>query len=387
MAYQLKTSGIAANCLMAIAVDPDTNAIKDFASATVTADMTIGGSITVGSQAWDGITRKYFQLAASNYVGFGTNKPSFTFNASNTQRTVIWIGEVAGAGARVFGNNSSEYFAAVNTGLGGATHPTAVIGANTISGTGASLVAGNKRIFGWSLVRGGATNSSFIYSAEDTASSGTVTPKTVTSPNVDYKLSYVGRRNDNTTQQNDKIHAVLIFNTALSQADFDSLRDDWFGELFEVAGGGGATTTITATLASITSSVASKSAPISTISATMANVAGSVACGSGSLVTTIATTLGNIVGSITSSGSLSNGTFTSEVLTDYAGNVLANVSLNFVRFYNDTTGALVLSKTGVSTNGSGIVSFSDQALVSGTTYRVDWETSSGSRRMPRKAAA
>ena len=67
--------------------------------------------------------------------------------------------------------------------------------------------------------------------------------------------------------------------------------------------------------------------------------------------------------------------------------MLASVSLNYVRFYNDTTGALVLSKAGVSTNTSGIVTFSDAALVSGTTYRVDWETSAGSRRMPRKAAA
>ena len=153
------------------------------------------------------------------------------------------------------------------------------------------------------------------------------------------------------------------------------------------AGGGGTTTTISATLANVTGSVASVSAPKTAISGTLANVTGSLASGSGSLVTTIATTLGNIVGSINSTGSTANGTFTSEVLKDYAGNVLANTTLNFVRFYNDTTGALVLNKTGVSTNGSGIVTFSDAALVAGTTYRVDWETAAGSRRMPRKAAA
>lgn len=153
------------------------------------------------------------------------------------------------------------------------------------------------------------------------------------------------------------------------------------------AAGGGASTTITATLAGISAAIASKSAPISTISATLANVTGSLASGSGALFTTITATLGNITGAITSTGSTANGTFTSEVLKDYAGNVLANTALNFVRFYNDTTGALVLNKTGVSTNASGIVTFSDAALVAGTTYRVDWETSAGSRRMPRKAAA
>lgn len=152
------------------------------------------------------------------------------------------------------------------------------------------------------------------------------------------------------------------------------------------AGGGGLTTTISVTLANITGSVSSVSAPITAISATLANITASVVSTAGTF-TTISATLGNVVGSITSTGSTTNGTFTSEVLKDYAGNVLANTALNFVRFYNDTTGALVLNRTGVSTNGSGIVTFSDAALVSGTTYRVDWETAAGSRRMPRKAAA
>lgn len=155
----------------------------------------------------------------------------------------------------------------------------------------------------------------------------------------------------------------------------------------EMEGGGSTTTTISATLANITSSVSSVSAPKTVISGTLANVTGSLASATGSMFTTITATLGNVVGSITSTGSTTNGTFTSEVLKDYAGNVLANTALNFMRLYNDTTGALVLNKTGVSTNGSGIVTFSDAALVSGTTYRVDWETAAGSRRMPRKAAA
>lgn len=156
---------------------------------------------------------------------------------------------------------------------------------------------------------------------------------------------------------------------------------------FEYEVAGAASTSITATLSNISGSVASKSAPITAIAATLANISGSVSSGSGSLVTTITATLGNISGAVTSVGSTTNGTFTSDVLKDYAGNVLANTALNFVRFYNDTTGALVLNKTGVSTNGSGIVTFSDAALVAGTTYRVDWETAAGSRRMPRKAAA
>ena len=162
--------------------------------------------------------------------------------------------------------------------------------------------------------------------------------------------------------------------------------DNFYAETIE-AGGNSAPTTISATIANISGSITSKSNPKTAISATLANITASVGSTVGTLTTTITATLGNIVGSITSTGNTTNGTFTSEVLKDYAGNVLSNTALNFVRFYNDTTGALVLSKTGVSTNGSGIVTFSDAALVAGTTYRVDWETSAGSRRMPRKAAA
>lgn len=173
--------------------------------------------------------------------------------------------------------------------------------------------------------------------------------------------------------------------SALSDAEIASRTSDPYAVL--ESGGSSASTAISATLANITGSVASKSNPKTAISATLANVTASVGHTTGTLTTTITATLGNVVGAITSTGSTANGTFTSEVLKDYAGNVLANTALNFVRFYNDTTGALVLNKTGVTTNGSGIVTFSDAALVAGTTYRVDWETAAGSRRMPRKAAA
>lgn len=183
---------------------------------------------------------------------------------------------------------------------------------------------------------------------------------------------------------------LAVFDKELSQAEVTDLynslgADNAFGLV--QSSGGSASTAISATLGNISGSIASKSSPKTAITATLANVTASVGHTTGTLTTTITATLGNVVGAITSTGSTANGTFTSEVLKDYAGNVLANTALSFVRFYNDTTGALILSKTGVSTNGSGIVTFSDASLVAGTTYRVDWETAAGSRRMPRKAAA
>lgn len=80
------------------------------------------------------------------------------------------------------------------------------------------------------------------------------------------------------------------------------------------------------------------------------------------------------------------GTFTSEALKDWTGTVQSGTSLTYYRLYDPTTGALVVSKTGLSTDGGGVVTFSDAALSVGVTYSSDWLTASGARRMPLKAA-
>lgn len=80
-------------------------------------------------------------------------------------------------------------------------------------------------------------------------------------------------------------------------------------------------------------------------------------------------------------------TFTSEPLKDNTGLLQASKALNYVALYNTATGSLVVRKTGLSTNSSGVFSVSDALLVAGTIYAVDWETVDGKRRMPRKAAA
>lgn len=244
MAYQLKTTGIAANCTMCIAVDPDTGTIKDFASAGVTADMTVGANVTTGTRTWDGNSRHYFRLgagtAAADFVAFGTTKPSYTNNVAGTQRTVVWIGEAAGAQARVIGKDSSNYLASQDTGSGGATFPR-LFGmgyAGAVTGGGAAISAGAKRIFGISMIHG---TSGITYAAADTDSAMTavsVGAPTATSTTANFDVAYVGRRNDATAHQQDYVHAVLIFNTALTEAQWDSLRDDWFTVLLEPAAGG-----------------------------------------------------------------------------------------------------------------------------------------------------
>lgn len=153
-----------------------------------------------------------------------------------------------------------------------------------------------------------------------------------------------------------------------------------------LAGGGGASTAISATTADSAGAVSSKPLPKLSINATLANAVGAWSSSSGSASSTIAATTGNAVGAVTSVGDTSLGTFTSEPLRDNTGALITSKALNFVALYNDTTGALVVRRTGLSTNGSGVVSFSDAALTSGVVYRADWEDVDGKRRMPRKAA-
>lgn len=81
------------------------------------------------------------------------------------------------------------------------------------------------------------------------------------------------------------------------------------------------------------------------------------------------------------------GQIVSEALKTNNGTVLANAPLNYVSIYDQSTGALVLRVTGLSTDATGVFTVTDPVLVPGTTYRIDWETATGQRRMPLKAAA
>ena len=67
------------------------------------------------------------------------------------------------------------------------------------------------------------------------------------------------------------------------------------------------------------------------------------------------------------------------------GALMANKALTYVRLYNPSTGALVVSKTGLTTNASGVFSFTDASLTV-MDYKVDWETTDGEFCMPVKGA-
>lgn len=369
MAYQLKTTGIAANCTMCIAVDPDTSTVKDFASSSVTADMTVGANVTIGSQAWDGVTRYYWRTgsgtADADFVKFGTTKPWVGVDASHVTQTLVCIGAVAGAGTtRVFGNDSTDYFASANTTAGGNTYPTLYMGSTNLTGGWAQLSAGTKCIFGASVVRGTTRT---IFSAVDTDAAMTTSTAAFGTPTAYYALTYVNRRNDSSSHLQDKTHAILAFSTALSEAEWDTLRDDWFGTLLEAAAGGSAGTA-TGTLAAIA---------IDAASATGTGKAS--ATGSLPSVTLAAVTATAVGGAGTPS-------LTLPALKNNTGTVLASETGATAHVYT-LAGALVVTKTAQTTNGSGVMVITDAALTAGTQYRVVIVLASGAEGMDKVTAA
>lgn len=386
MAYQLKTTGIAANCTMLIAVDPDTGTIKDFASSAVTADMTVGANVTTGTQAWDGITRHYWRLgsgtAAADFIAFGTNKPLWALNAAvRTAASAVWIGElVTGSHGRMFGNNSSSYLGQIDTGAGGSTHPAALIASNSYNGGQANAAPG-KRIYGWSFTRSGSRN---WYTAADTASSMTTGSGSVSAVEDSYSLSYIARRNDNTTHNQDKVHCIAIFDVHLTEAQWDSLRDDWFGTLLEVVSGGAVEGDLTATEAADVAAITGDVIITGTLAATEAADVAAFSGGSTPVTGDLDATEASDTAAAT--GTVRNPRLVIGPLKNNTGTLLANETGATVYVYQ-TSGADVATKTGQTSDGSAIMTVSDSALAAGTTYRFVIVLSGGAEGMDKLAAA
>lgn len=73
-------------------------------------------------------------------------------------------------------------------------------------------------------------------------------------------------------------------------------------------------------------------------------------------------------------------------LKNNAGTVLASETGATAFVYDVSTGALVVKKTGQTTNGSGVMTVVDASIVSGTTYRVVIVLASGAEGMDKVAA-
>lgn len=100
---------------------------------------------------------------------------------------------------------------------------------------------------------------------------------------------------------------------------------------------------------------------------------------------------GATLGDLTASGSMgmAPGVITTPVLKNNTGTILAGVANVVANVYHPTTGVLIVRKTGLSSDGSGIVTITDAALVPGTTYayEIDLSATTQGRRLPTGVAS
>lgn len=146
---------------------------------------------------------------------------------------------------------------------------------------------------------------------------------------------------------------------------------------FEFASAAGASSTITATLGNVTATGSSFVSPKATITATLGSLtfAGSASSGQS---TGILATLGAVIFVGSSAGLIAAGTISTLPLFDLTTKTAkANQTGVIIAANHRTSGALVVQLTGQTTDASGVCTFTNAALVPGTSYRIYQEFTDG----------
>lgn len=248
---------------------------------------------------------------------------------------------------------------------------------------------------------------------------GSNTPGTDTATSVDDIVNHdrcvVGAKHDNSAAPSDFLNGSVAeshwFNIALSDAQVASLLADtvkpeaisgWVdGWTFTDYNAGGTYTSIggSRTMTAVGGVTASALPhPITRTAVPDATATGATLTGTSSLTagSATATSAGTASGAtLTATSSLTagtataaaNGTLTTKPLKNNTRTVLASETSVTLNIYNATTGVLVVQKTSVTTNASGIATVSDPLIVAGTTYAYEPVMTGGRRRLPLALAA
>lgn len=151
-----------------------------------------------------------------------------------------------------------------------------------------------------------------------------------------------------------------------------------------MASGTGATFTITT--ADATFSGSGQVSPIASFALTASAVTVSGSASSGMSDATFAINTATTIFSGAAAGNTSNGVLTTPALKNNTGTLLANETGIAAYIYTPSTGALVVSKTGQTTNASGVMTITDALIVAGTQYRVVIVLGSGAEGMDKLTA-
>jgi hypothetical protein len=152
-------------------------------------------------------------------------------------------------------------------------------------------------------------------------------------------------------------------------------------------GGVGAATAVSATTTTPTFSGSAQVSPLTSITVTTALPAfsGGASMASASATVTATTSLPSYSGGAT--GDTSSGTLTLPVMKNNTGTVLANETGATVHVYAVSTGNKVVTKTGQTTNASGVMTVTDALIVGGAQYRVVVVLGSGAEGLDKVTAS
>lgn len=168
---------------------------------------------------------------------------------------------------------------------------------------------------------------------------------------------------------------VAVFNKVLSAAEISDLHDS-LGASNAFGLVAGASTNGTASGTPDTLDLIAPTASASGTGGANGSASGSPSVAS--ITAPAATATGTTAGS---------GTITTPALKNNTGTILASISGWTVNVYNASTGALVVQKTGLATSAVGVLTVTDAAIATGTTYAYEPVHATYGRRLPTGAAS
>lgn len=239
MAYTLKGTGLATKLVFCIAVDDDGTTVKEFVSSTVNSTKVVDTAVSVGSSTWKGTTRGWFQTkngqspkdAQYDFEGvtFVTNLPTAAMTSgAGLSIFAACAGASAGTGdgaiawmsstdrLRRSATNKLEWY--LSSGVRGGASTTSLPTDGTTKFSFAASYLDN-------------VTTAFYYGLEsgNLGADGGANPSNFGSSTTWQQIGGA----DGQGSAPGKWHIICAFNEDLSETDFDSLHDDWFGTLFD----------------------------------------------------------------------------------------------------------------------------------------------------------
>jgi len=251
MGYTLKSTGLAADLIACYMVDDDGVTLREWVSGQFStwngvdtwaddagnADMSVDNPVVVGQATWKGTSFNYFQTLANgtyNFYGIrhsaaqtvpgGTSQGGFGVFAACAGMDAggAYNGLIANGGSNAFfGKNDTDYI-------------TWYVGSGYRMSSSTQTLPSDlstKFSFAGNWINGGTSDVLFGLESGSLANVGSAAGGSFSFSDYQYIGGLSGSGN-----LPGKHHLIAIFNRPLSDTEYQSLHNDWFGALFQTPG-------------------------------------------------------------------------------------------------------------------------------------------------------